>query len=185
MSTNTPYTPPKSTVADMAHEVGELKMLSANGRIGRLRYLAWSMGFYMLSMIVLGILVAMANFVGGQVLAITLYGIGVIGMTVVISLFVIQRLHDLDKSGWLCLLMLIPLVNLVFGLYVMFAPGSTDANQYGNPPPPNTMGVIALAWLMPVMIIGIIAAIAIPAYQGYVQKAKQAQMQTQPLEQQQ
>lgn len=29
----------------------------------------------------------------------------------------IKRLHDLDESGWLSLVMLIPLVNFIFGIY--------------------------------------------------------------------
>ena len=185
MSTNTPYTPPKSTVADMGHEYGELKVFSAKGRIGRVRYLAWSMGFTLLSMTVLGMVVALGAAIGGQSLAMTLYFIGIIPLFVVGALFAIQRLHDLDKSGWLFLVMLIPLIGALFTLYVVFAPGSKEANQYGDPPPPNSLGVVVVAWLMPIMIIGILAAIAIPAYQGYVQKAKQAQMQSQPLEQQQ
>lgn len=186
MSSNTPYTPPKSTVADVTHEYGELNMFSAKGRIGRARYLAWSLGFMLLAMMVLGAVVGLGAVIGGKALAGILYVIGVIGLIVVGALFAIQRLHDLDKSGWLFLIMLIPLIGALFTLYVMFAPGSSEANQYGNPPPPNTTGVIVLAWIMPaIMLIGILAAIAIPAYQGYVQKAKQAQMQTQPLGQQQ
>lgn len=184
MSSNTPYTPPRASVADVDQEYGELKIFSAKGRIGRLRFLGWSMGFSILARIVLVALVGAGFAIGGQVLTMTLVFIGVIGMYAVITLFAIQRLHDLDKSGWLSLLILIPLVNVVFLLYIVFAPGSKETNQYGNPPPPNTLGVILLAWIMPMIaIIGILAAIAIPAYQGYVQKARQAQMQTQPVQQ--
>jgi uncharacterized membrane protein YhaH (DUF805 family) len=185
MSSNTPYTSPKSKVADMTHEVGELNMFTANGRIGRVRYLAWSMGFSILSMIILGAVVGLAGAMVGQGLAMTLYAIGVVGLLVVSAFFAIQRLHDLDQSGWLWLILMIPLIGLFFALYMMFAPGSNGANRYGNPPPPNTTGVVVLVWLMPVVMVGIIAAVAIPAYQGYVQKAQQAKMQSQPLEQQQ
>lgn len=187
MSTSTPYTPPKSTVADVARGYGELKVFSAKGRIGRVRYLGWSMGFTVLAMVVLFAVIGIGAAIGGESLAMTLYFIGIIPMTVVSALFVIQRLHDLDKTGWLFLLMLVPLVGFFFALYIIFAPGSQGANRYGNPPPPNSTGVVVLAWMVPVMlvVIGILAAIAIPAYQGYVQKAQEAQMQMQPLEQQQ
>jgi uncharacterized membrane protein YhaH (DUF805 family) len=187
MSTNTPYNPPKSAVADMAHEFGELKVFSAKGRIGRVRYLGWSMGFTMLALVVLFAAMGAAAATAGQGLAMAIYFIGLIPMTVISAFFVIQRLHDLDKSGWLFLLMLVPLVGLFFTLYIIFAPGSQGANRYGNPPPPNSTGVLVLAWLVPVMmvVIGILAAMAIPAYQSYVQKAQEAQMQMQPLEQQQ
>ena len=36
----------------------------------------------------------------------------------------VKRLHDLNKSGWLILLMFIPIVNAIFGLYMLFADGT-------------------------------------------------------------
>ena len=179
MSTATPYTPPKSAIADVVQAYGKLKFFSTDGRIGRLRLMAWSLGFLFLARIVVAGMVGAGAAIGGENLAIGLAVIGMIGMYVVISVFVAQRLHDLNKSGWFCLLIPIPLVNIVFGFYLLFAPGSHETNRYGNPPPPNTIGVMVLGMLMPIAMIGIVAAIAIPAYQGYMQKAKQAQMQTQ------
>jgi uncharacterized membrane protein YhaH (DUF805 family) len=46
---------------------------------------------------------------------------------------VVRRLHDQDKSGWLALLGLIPLVNLVL-LVFMFLEGTRGSNQYGADP---------------------------------------------------
>jgi uncharacterized membrane protein YhaH (DUF805 family) len=45
----------------------------------------------------------------------------------------VRRLHDQDKSGWLALLGLIPLVNLVL-LVFMFLEGTKGSNQYGPDP---------------------------------------------------
>lgn len=180
MSSNTPYAPPKSTVTDVVHEYGKLKFFSTDGRIGRLRLMAWSMGFLFLARIVVAGVVGASAAIGGQYLTVSLAVIGIIGMYVVVSVFVMQRLHDLNISGWFCLLMLIPLVNIVFGLYLIIAPGSNETNRYGNPPPPNTVSVMLLGMLMPIAIIGIVAAVAIPAYQAYVQKT---QMQTQSQQQ--
>ena len=47
---------------------------------------------------------------------------------------IVKRLHDLNKSGWLWLLALIPLVNLFFGIYLLFGKGTEGANDYGDPP---------------------------------------------------
>ena len=59
----------------------------------------------------------------------------------------------------------------------LFKGGTQGENNYGNPPPPNTTGVKILALLLPIIaLIGIAAAIALPAYQQYV---NQAQMQQQ------
>ena len=46
----------------------------------------------------------------------------------------IRRCHDLDKSGWFYLLMCIPFVNIVIGLYLLFAVGTIGPNQYGPDP---------------------------------------------------
>ena len=39
-----------------------------------------------------------------------------------------------DKSGWLILLMFVPIVNALFGLYMLFADGTVGPNQYGEDP---------------------------------------------------
>lgn len=46
----------------------------------------------------------------------------------------VKRLHDLDKSGWLILIFLIPIVGAIFGLYMLFADGTVGPNQYGLDP---------------------------------------------------
>jgi type IV pilus assembly protein PilA len=75
----------------------------------------------------------------------------------------------MNVTGWLSLIWLIPFGVLVFWL----VPGTTGENTYGKPPPPNTAGVIVLACILPfVAVFGILAAIAIPAYQDYTIRAQ-------------
>lgn len=45
-----------------------------------------------------------------------------------------KRLHDLNKSAWFLLILLIPLVNFVFALYMLFADGTVGPNRYGDDP---------------------------------------------------
>ena len=46
----------------------------------------------------------------------------------------VKRLHDMDKSGWLILLLFVPLLNVFWGLYMLFADGTVGPNQYGADP---------------------------------------------------
>ena len=49
-------------------------------------------------------------------------------------LMCIRRLHDLDKSGWFILIMLVPIINLLFIVYLLVAKGTTEPNRFGNDP---------------------------------------------------
>ena len=49
-------------------------------------------------------------------------------------LLTIRRLHDLDKSGWLYLIMLVPIINLIFLVYLLFVKGTVGSNRYGSDP---------------------------------------------------
>ena len=49
----------------------------------------------------------------------------------------VRRVHDCNKSGWLLLLLFIPLVNLIFGfvfLYFMVKAGTSGDNRFGVDP---------------------------------------------------
>jgi len=162
-----PYAPPQANVAEALPEYSELKVFSVNGRIGRVRYLGWTILMLLCS------LPLMALFAGASAISGTLggllLGIAVIAM-IVISVFIgVQRLHDMGWSGWLWLLNFVPVVGSVFALLMLIIPGTQGVNRYGPPPPPNSTGVKVLAWLfLLVPIAGIVAAIALPAYQGYL-----------------
>lgn len=47
----------------------------------------------------------------------------------------IKRLHDLDKNGWYILLNFVPLINLIFMVYLLVKRGTQASNRYG--PIPN------------------------------------------------
>ncbi|BAN46298.1 DUF805 domain-containing protein [Metapseudomonas resinovorans] len=165
--TASPYAPPQAQVGEQLPEFGELKVLSTTGRIGRVRYLGWSMGL-LLAFLPIGALIA-----GSMAVSTTLSGLLVIAACValmVVSLFIgVQRIHDMGWSGWLWLLNLVPVVGSVFALLMLFMPGTAGPNRYGPPPPPNSRAVIVLAWLiLLVPILGIVAAVSIPAYQDYL-----------------
>lgn len=47
--------------------------------------------------------------------------------------FLIRRAHDLGYSGWITLLYMLPLVNLVMLIYFLCAKGEETSNAYGEP----------------------------------------------------
>ena len=167
---NTPYATPLATVAEALPEFGELEVFSIEGRIGRLRYLAWSLVLMLAALALLGVAsmgLAISEIVGSVLIA--LVGIGMAVVSVQIG---VQRLHDIGWSGWLWLINLVPIVGSVFALLLLIIPGTTGANRYGPPAPPNSRAVKLLAWLwLLVPVLGILAAITLPAYQDYVNRA--------------
>ena len=162
----TPYATPKAAVAEALPEFGELKAFTTDGRIGRLRYLAWSMVLMLACLPLFGIaggFFAASEILGGLLMVVVVIAVAVVGI-----MFGVQRLHDIGWSGWLLLVTLVPIVGGVFSLLMFIIPGSTAANRFGPPPPPNSRAVkiLALLWVA-IIVIGIVAAIALPAYMGY------------------
>lgn len=176
-----PYEPPRGAIAPAATtQYGEIRPFSTRGRLGRVRYIGYSVGLGLLiNLLFAGWAGVMAAFAAGQ--AKELFALGGFALLALATLtlsvvLAIQRLHDFDASGWWAALNLVPLANLALYLVLLIMPGTQGANRFGDPPPPNTTGVILLASILPaVMIVGIIAAIAIPAYHSYVERARAAQ----------
>jgi uncharacterized membrane protein YhaH (DUF805 family) len=142
------------------------QLLSIHGRIGRLRMLAYPLGaglVFTLAFMVL-VVAGLANSTAGTIVLGLLY----LPMFAISFIYTIRRLNDLNHSGWLSLLMLVPFVNFLFFLYLWIAPGTAGPNDYGPAPGPNTRWVVVGAMFVPaVFVLGIVAAIAIPSYMGY------------------
>ncbi len=175
-TSSSPYAPPQAELAEDLPEFATLSIFTIKGRIGRLRYLAWSMALILL--VVLAGAVAAAGYGITPVLGYLLGAILGIAWVVVSVQIGVQRLHDMGWSGWLYLLNIVPYIGGVFYLLMLIVPGRTDANRYGPPPPPNSKSVkfLAASWIL-VPVLGILAAIAIPQYQGYLERAVEAQQQ--------
>ena len=149
---NTPYATPRAAVGEVLPAFGELNAFTIDGRIGRLRYLAWSLVLMFATAGVMGVVAIAAGIseVLGGILGIAV----LIGMLVVSVQIGVQRLHDIGWSGWLLLLNIVPIVNSVFWLLMLVVPGSQGANRFGSPPPANSTAVKILAGLFLALLIG-------------------------------
>ena len=45
----------------------------------------------------------------------------------------VRRLHDINRSGWFSILILIPVIHIFLTLYLVIARGNTKENRYGAP----------------------------------------------------
>jgi len=160
-----PYAIPQSNVAIESAGYGEIRLFSSQGRIGRLRYMAYSFSMVYGMLILAGVsffaFPALASSIDHKLdwvlLVIAVVALSVMFMPLLLS---IQRLHDMDRSGWFVLLFLIPILNGLFMLVLMFMPGNAESNQYGAPPPPNSL-LVKIFGVLPVliMVFGILSSI--------------------------
>ena len=192
---NQPYQAPKADTVVAGGETYHPKMFSASGRIGRMRYFVYgaiiSLLFYAVLLVAVGVVAAVNggfSQAGQQGGAMASLGLGyfalIIAALVFGIIFMVRRLNDINASGWLSLLLLVPLANLILILVMLFKRGSEGANNYGPAPEANSprvkavFAVMLVLWLV-FFVGGILAAISIPAYQDYVQRAQAEQMEYQ------
>jgi uncharacterized membrane protein YhaH (DUF805 family) len=162
-----PYAPPRASVAQEGPDVGELKVFTVQGRIGRLRYLAWTMALTFVGL-VLGALCF-------GIMSMSLVAGGLLGAIVLVAFVVVsiqmgaQRLHDAGWSAWLLLLNLVPVVGGFFPLLMIVVPGNGGPNRYGAPPPPNsrTVKLLAVLWIL------VLALVFVGAMMGGLQKVQE------------
>ena len=150
-----PYAAPKAAVAESGPQYEPVKIFSVSGRIGRARYINYGVGMYLLLGALGGLLSLVIGPFGGM--------LGILAALVVAYMLTMQRCHDFDTTGWLALVMFVPLANFIF----WFIPGSDGPNRFGRPTPPNGVLTLILVWLLPILVIGMLAAVAIPAYHGH------------------
>ena len=113
------------------------EIFRTDGRLNRLRYLKY--------MIILAIVAGLSTFVMSSMLTfftgnhespavmlVTLMWALIAGAGNV--MLMIRRLHDLGKHGMFWLVALVPVVGLIFSIYLFCAPGQVGWNQYGADP---------------------------------------------------
>lgn len=113
------------------------KVFTTEGRFNRLRFLKYQLIWALISAVIGFILGFIGGFLSNDVQSLLVTvptGIWSFVAGVGSIMISIRRLHDLNKSGWFMLFLIIPFVNLVFILYLYLAPGTVGENKYGADP---------------------------------------------------
>ncbi len=181
MQLETPYKTP-SAMDTAVEEIATYspKVFASEGRIGRLRFLVYSMLYQFLLALIFGISAGIISTIDKSSAGEMPIIIGaLIGLVVIVSIWVAlvpvkRRLHDMDCTAWWAIIYFIPLIQFVFYLVLLFAPGTAVSNRFGPKPDKNSIPIIVFGLIFPLLTVGIgvAAALAIPAYNDYVQRVQ-------------
>jgi uncharacterized membrane protein YhaH (DUF805 family) len=97
------------------------KYADFSGRAARPEFW-WFMLFQIIVSALLGIISAKLQGLGNLVMLLPGLAVGA------------RRLHDINKTAWLLLLWLIPVIGWILLIYWAIQPGGASANDYGEPP---------------------------------------------------
>ena len=100
--------------------------LGFSGRLGRLDYFSSSLlstAFWIL-MVVLAVAADKNAFAGLGVLISVIYSVRCLAL----------RLHDTGRTGWLALIVVVPVIGALMAFFLLFIRGDDDENEYGEPP---------------------------------------------------
>ena len=180
MSVENPYESPVADALPEAElEYYQPKMFAVNGRIGRIRYFAYSTIINFIFFALIGGVAAVAvpassatidpdaMSTGFMLLVGALY-IPLFGTFFVMAK---RRLNDLNLSGWFSLLFFVPLANIFITFYMLLFPGNEGSNRFGPAPNANSWPLIIVGAILPLLAILIMAAVAVPAYMQFVENS--------------
>ena len=107
--------------------------INFEGRLNRWRYFWFSLPLSLLFMLPVSLLIRFFESKGSSILSPLSWLLNILWFLYILSLE-IRRLHDLNHSGWLCLITITPVINIFFILYLTFAKGTGGPNKYGPDP---------------------------------------------------
>jgi uncharacterized membrane protein YhaH (DUF805 family) len=171
-----PYSAPQTVLseADFNENTYQPRFFAWHGRLGRVRYLAFMMvGFWAFIFLFGVVLNLFSSLMSQEIDALTLTALGF--WTPLLAILLVmskRRFNDLGHAHWFSLLMLIPIVNLLVFLYLLFAPGQPAPNPYGKPAAPNSTTLVVGTLVLPTLLLLIIGFAAVSAYQNYQKKSR-------------
>lgn len=167
------------TLTEIHEGFNNRRFFDWHGRVSRVQFLAYSTFNALIALMLVALLFVMIGGFQGMAnasseqLPMSLLGASSVGVAVLFYLQLAvskRRFNDLNKTGWLALLMLVPGVNILVYLYLLAVEGTAGANYYGLPARPATQLKTVLMVLIPLLVIsliGLLTQIVVPSYQSY------------------
>ncbi|KND23076.1 hypothetical protein AFK20_03200 [Enhydrobacter aerosaccus] len=167
------------TLTEMHEGFNNRRFFDWHGRVSRVQFLAYSTFNVLIALMLVALLFVMIGGFQGMVnasieqLPMSLLGASSVGVAVLFYLQLAvskRRFNDLNKTGWLALLMLVPGVNVLVYLYLLAIEGTAGANYYGLPARPASQLKTVLMLLIPLLVmslIGLLTQIVMPSYHSY------------------
>jgi len=177
------------TLTEMHEGFNNRRFFDWHGRVSRVQFLVYSTFNALIALMLVALLFVMIGGFQGMAnasseqLPMSLLGASSVGVVVLFYLQLAvskRRFNDLNKTGWLALLMLVPGVNILVYLYLLAVEGTAGANYYGLPARPATQLKTVLMVLIPLLVmslIGLLTQVVVPSYQSYqaIRNSKDAQ----------
>ena len=156
-----PYRAPAAPVADVpVGAAARLNLLVPKGRLDQVRYVAYDLGFQFIIVFVAFVLSIATTLTSFPKPALSIiWGVATVALILFHASLSIQRAHDFNAPGWLTIFAFVPMVHLLF--WIM--PSSEGENRFGPKAPPNRLVTIVLAFLLPVVLLIVVADILAPA----------------------
>lgn len=170
--------------------VNQSRFFDWQGRINRLQFLAYSTFNLLLALLILAIMYVMIGGIEGVVKAkseqLPISLLGATGLAAVMLAYLQlavtkRRFNDINKTGWLALLMIVPVINIFVYVYLLAVEGSDEVNYYGLPAQPATHLKTVLMVMLPLLVIalmGILMQVIVPSYQYMVNTKNSTQAPT-------
>ena len=167
------------TLTELHEGFNNRRFFDWHGRVSRVQFLAYSTFNALMALMLVALLFVMIGGFQGMVnasseqLPMSLLGASSVGVAVLFYLQLAvskRRFNDLNKTGWLALLMLVPGINILVYLYLLAVEGTAGANYYGLPARPATQFKTVLMVLIPLLVIsliGLLTQVVVPSYQSY------------------
>lgn len=158
------------TTNDALEPRGPAALFSAAGRLDRARCLGYWLAACLIAAAATVVNALIVPSLGGDTAVIVgLWGTGIICGALLYASFIlfIKRLHDINRSGWYSIALLVPLFDLVVLLMLFLVRGTRGANDYGPPlPPVGRVAVVVIGLIVMIAILGVLGAIATRGLHG-------------------